>query len=137
MKERLKAIMNFKKKSKIATALSVLFTAALMTGAIQAGAYTGTISQDTQRLKEYKAYGITKKGDAYYYNKKLVGILLDHQPGSSVYALNINPEGIAIKITRKKNGKIKNVSYMTKKEIKRFLGGQFVEQYITTSDSTK
>lgn len=283
MKERLKAIMNFKKKSKIATALSVLFTVALMTGAIQAGAYTGTVSQDTQsiqentqdtslkqsskknntyskmvkkyynsdnivlfkgvfseidkaeqkkwldkiysdndiaffstalaemdadssliaefaektytdsdiaffsvlinymtnkeleswleralddkktnfeamlfnatcnkkerkamekkldkqRLKEYKAYGITKKGDAYYYNKKLVGILLDHRPGSSAYALNINPEGIAIKITRKKNGKIKNVSYMTKKEIKRFLGGQFVEQYSTTSDNTK
>ena len=52
MKERLKAIMNFKKKSKIATALSVLFTAALMTGAIQAGAYTGTVSQDTQNIQE-------------------------------------------------------------------------------------
>ncbi|HBA96525.1 MAG TPA: peptidase, M56 family protein [Lachnospiraceae bacterium] len=142
LKERLKEVMAFKQKSKAASALSVLLAAALLTGAVSAGAYTSsTAGQNTslkqsgkldkQRLKEYKAYGITKKGDTYYYNGQLVGILMDHQPGSSVYALNIAPEGLAIKITHNKNGKIKNVSYMTKKEIKKFVGEPFTGQYNT------
>lgn len=42
LKESLKAIMDFKQKSKTATTLSVLLATTLMTGAISAGAYTGT-----------------------------------------------------------------------------------------------
>lgn len=76
---------------------------------------------DKQRLKEYKAHGIIKKGDNYYYNGQLIRILLDIQPDGSTYVLNMDPKGsVKIKITRYNNGKIKNISQLTKKEEKSF-----------------
>lgn len=49
LKERLKAIMNFRKKSKLVTMLSVLLTSVLMTGAVSAGAYTKPVTQQKSK----------------------------------------------------------------------------------------
>ncbi len=71
------------------------------------------------RIKEYKAYGITKEGRDYYYKGKLIHIFLDYQAPSSVCTLDLNPQGTEnIKIIRRKNGKIKEVSYLSEHERK-------------------
>lgn len=61
LKERLRAIMNFRKKSKLITMLSVLLTAILMTGAVTAGAYTGPVSQDVFSGRSLKLKDAKKK----------------------------------------------------------------------------
>lgn len=60
LKERLKAIMDFKHKSKTVTALSMLFAVILMTGAISAGAYTGPATQNTQDTKDIQNISLKK-----------------------------------------------------------------------------
>lgn len=52
LKERLKEVMVFKQKSKAASALSVLLAAALLTGAVSAGAYTGSTAGQNTSLKQ-------------------------------------------------------------------------------------
>lgn len=58
LKERLTAIMNFKKPSKRAALLSLLLAAALTTGAAAAGAYTGPVQRSASSDKE-KSLSVT------------------------------------------------------------------------------
>ncbi len=72
---------------------------------------------DRQRLEEYRALGITVEGKAYYYQGRLVRILLDQRQNSSFHTLEINPEGaVDIRVTRDGSEKITGVRYMTQAE---------------------
>ncbi len=74
-------------------------------------------------LEEYKKFGITREGAAYYYQGSMVGILLDSRPNSSFVRLEMNPEGTAnIRITRDDREQIVDVGYMTEDEIKELFG---------------
>lgn len=74
-------------------------------------------------LEEYKKFGITREGAAYYYQGSMVGILLDSRPNSSFVRLEMNPEGTAnIRITRDDKEQIVDVCYMTEDEIKELFG---------------
>lgn len=76
-----------------------------------------------KRLKEYQSFGVTKKGQNYYYEEQLVNIFLDKRPDSSYYTLNINPKGtVNIQIVRNTDGEITGVLYMTEKEAAGLLG---------------
>ena len=78
---------------------------------------------EEKRLKEYQSFGVTKKGQNYYYEEQLVNIFLDKRSDSSYYTLSINPKGtLNIRIVRNTNGEITGVFYMTEKEAAELLG---------------
>ncbi|MDE7245658.1 MAG: M56 family metallopeptidase [Oscillospiraceae bacterium] len=79
---------------------------------------------DGQLMEAYKACGVTGDGKNYYYQNQLVNILLDHQPDSSYYRLNMNPNGtVNVKILRDSAGTITGAAYMTDAEVNRLTGG--------------
>ncbi len=79
---------------------------------------------EQQRLAGYEAVGIVGSGYVYEYLGQSVNILLDHQAGSQVYFLNMNPDGtVNIKITRGADGQIESVDYMTEEEVDRLCNG--------------
>lgn len=85
---------------------------------------------DQKQAEDYKAVGVTKEGKNYYYNGKLVHIFLDHQPGSGVYTLDMNPNGTEnIKILRDADHQITGAAYLTQEELTRFFG----EDYTSTN----
>ncbi len=80
--------------------------------------------KEQQRIAEYEAVGITGSGHVYEYLGQPVNILLDHQPGSQFYFLNMNPAGtVNIKIIRGAEGQIESVDYMTEEEVDRLCNG--------------
>lgn len=152
LKERLKAIMNYKKTSKLVVAMTFMFTIFLAVGAQATGAYVKTVNQNStikgentaefcyiseenyeltylseiewqaKNIDEYMAYGITKDDTTYYYQSQPIHIFLDHQRDSSLFALDMNPQGIVdIKVIRDINGKIEGVTYMTEEEVTELL----------------
>lgn len=152
LKERLKAIMNYKKTSKLVVAMTFMFTIFLAVDAQATGAYVKTVNQNStikgentaefcyiseenyeltylseiewqaKNIDEYMAYGITKDDTTYYYQSQPIHIFLDHQRDSSLFALDMNPQGIVdIKVIRDINGKIEGVTYMTEEEVTELL----------------
>lgn len=82
--------------------------------------------QDQALMEAYAAYGITTAGDScdypYYYQGKLVNVLLDQRPNSSFYRLSVNPEGsVNIRIIRNMEGEITGIALMTKEEVEEVL----------------
>lgn len=78
---------------------------------------------EKERIAEYQKHGITVKGKSYYYKEKLVHIFLDIRKDSSVYTLDINPQGtVNVKVTRDADGKIKKVRRMSDAQAKELLG---------------
>ena len=147
LKERLGAIMNFKKKSAAMRFLTGILTLCVMFGTAFIGIYPAEASVQTEgkaaglnkksteeerddnkdkqeekwtkaQQEEYQKAGVTTKGKDYYYKGKLVNVFLDMRPNKSFYTLNMNPAGtVNIKIVRGKDGKITGVSYLTEAEI--------------------
>ncbi|MDE5596345.1 MAG: hypothetical protein K2J04_00755, partial [Lachnospiraceae bacterium] len=79
--------------------------------------------KEEKLLKEYQSFGVTKKGQNYYYEEQLVNIFLDKRSDSSYYTLSINPKGtLNIRIVRNTDGEITGVFYMTEKEAAELLG---------------
>lgn len=154
LKERLGAIMNFKKKSAAMRFLTGTLTLCVMLGTVFIGIYPAAASahienetaglnkkstaeeedgnKDKQEEKwtkaqqeEYRKAGVTTKGKDYYYKGKLVNVFLDMRPNKSFYTLNMNPAGtVSIKIVRGKDGKITGVSYLTEAEILELFGDE-------------
>lgn len=80
---------------------------------------------DEQRYEEYRAYGITRQGEAFYYQGQMVKILLDIRQDSSFVTLEQNPEGaVDIRISRDKSGEIEKVRYLTQAEAKELFGAE-------------
>lgn len=78
---------------------------------------------DAQRIEEYLSYGITREGEAFYYQGKMIRTLLDIRQDSSVVTLEQNPRGEAdIRIERDKSGGIESVRYLTQAEVKELFG---------------
>lgn len=74
---------------------------------------------DARRMEEYRSHGITREGEAFYYQGKMVRILLDIRQDSSFKTLEQNPLGETdIRIGRDKNGVIESVRYLTQAEVK-------------------
>lgn len=123
LKERLSAMMNYKKYSKGMKQVSLVIAFAFLLGAMAIGAYASPAKDELeeelerQQLEEYGEYGITKEGGSYYYYGELVRILTDVRADSSFMLLKVNPKGtINIRIVRDKNGKIESLTYVKRAE---------------------
>ena len=82
-------------------------------------------AEEEKRLtEEYAVHGVIRQdGKNYYYQGRLVYILLDRGVDGGLYTLNMNPKGTAnIKIVRDKSGKITGVTELTREEIKALFG---------------
>lgn len=80
---------------------------------------------DEQRYEQYRAYGITRQGKAFYYQGQMVKILLDIRQDSSLVTLEQNPEGaVDIRISRDKSGEIEKVRYLTQAETEELFGAE-------------
>lgn len=78
---------------------------------------------DERRYEEYRAHGITRQGEAFYYQGQMVKILLDIRQDSSFVTLEQNPEGaVDIRISRDKSGEIEKVRYLTQAEAEELFG---------------
>lgn len=74
---------------------------------------------EKKRIAAYEKHGITVKDKSYYYKGKLVHIFLDSGKDSSIYTLDINPKGkVNVTVTRKANGSIEHVGYMSDAQAK-------------------
>lgn len=85
---------------------------------------------EKQRLKRYKKFGITKKGEFYYYKGDLVKMLYEApaKGGSIVHNFYMNPEGMVnVRITCDSNAEIKNVDYMSSAEEEKLLQQMGIE----------
>ena len=149
LKERLDAIMHFRKLGKSAAALSLALAVMLGLTAAAAGAYTGvsvpegemgalynrtagTGNTDEARLKAYlearqtamyKAWGITKDQGMYYYQGERVNIFLDYQEDNGFYTMSMDPKGtLNIRIIRNEDGIITGVKELTQTEIDDLFG---------------
>lgn len=74
---------------------------------------------DRQIMAEYETFGITHKGNNYYYKDNLINIFLDvHSNNRSFVTLNMNPEGtVNVKTVRDGNENITGIVYMTEAEV--------------------
>lgn len=80
---------------------------------------------DERRYEEYRAHGITRQGEAFYYQGQMVKILLDIRQDSSFVTLEQNPEGaVDIRISRDKSGEIEKVRYLTQAEAEELFGAE-------------
>ena len=149
LKERLDAIMNFRKLGKSAAALSMALAVMLGLTAAAAGAYTGmpareggtgalynktaeTGNTDEARLEAYldaretamyKAWGVTKTEGMYYYQGERVNIFLDYQEDNGFYTMSMDPKGsLNIRIVRNADGVITGVKELTQTEINDLFG---------------
>ena len=150
LKERLNAIMNFRKKGKLAAALSLALAVVLGLTAAAAGAYTGMSAREgeagglyNERVEKientdearraaylearqtamYKAWGIAKTEGMYYYQGERVNIFLDYQEGSRFYTMSMDPKGtLNIRIIRNGDGVITGVRELTQTEIDELFG---------------
>lgn len=78
-----------------------------------------------RRYEEYRAHGITRQGEAFYYQGQMVKILLDIRQDSSFVTLEQNPEGaVDIRISRDKSGEIEKVRYLTQAEAEELFGAE-------------
>ena len=76
--------------------------------------------------KEYKKWKIKRKNGNYYYKNKRVRVFADIKPDKSFLQFSYDKKGtVDIKITRNKNGYIKNIKYLSKEEADEFLDGYF------------
>ena len=80
---------------------------------------------DERRYEEYRAYGITRQGEDFYYQGQMVKILLDVRQDSSFITLEQNPKGaVDIRIGRDKDGAIESVRYLTEAEKEELFGAE-------------
>ena len=141
LKERIGAIINFKKKSTAIRLLTGLLTLCIIFGAAFVGVYPAAAASNQPssrppvsenagleekwkkewaeaQMAEYQTVGVTVDGADYYYQEQLVNVFLDIRPNKSYYTLNKNPKGIInIKIIRDANCKITGVAYLTEAEV--------------------
>ena len=76
--------------------------------------------------KDYKKWKIKRKNGNYYYKNKRVRVFADIKPDKSFLQFSYDKKGtVDIKITRNKNGYIKNIKYLSKEEADEFLDGYF------------
>lgn len=133
LKERLRAIMTYQKKSWLTVGLSLLLAAGLTTGAAAAGAYRGPVKAEgdfilsapaerkaaleRQLVEAYAAHGVDQRGPHYSYRGQPVNILLDLRPDGSVNTLSTDPEGMVnIRILRDGEGAVTGVEYLSDEE---------------------
>ncbi len=80
------------------------------------------IKDSSSIKKEYKKWQIKRKNGNYYYKDQRVRVLIDLKPDKSFMVFSYDKKGdIDLKITRNKDGKIKKVKYISKKEADKFL----------------
>lgn len=136
--------MNFRRKRITIRSLTGIVTGCMIFGVAFAGGYpaaaavasdcVGISKQSIQILgldkardekslfDEYAACGIERKGGSYYYEGKRVKVIKDRSVDSSFYKFDPKLKGkVSIKVVRNKKGKIRRVSYMTKKEASKLI----------------
>ena len=153
LKERLGAIMNFKKRNKGIQILTGILTLCIIFLAAFVGSYHAEAADalmstnidtlpiqsdnldDKALMESYAAHGIEKDGESIYYQGQLIHVFLDQCPDSSVYTLDINPKGtVSLEIIRDKEGEITGVFYMTEEEVAELLGEQVEIPMINTRE---
>lgn len=140
LKERLDAIMNFKKTTRLAMVFSFTMVLALCFGATALGAYAivpsanESIQSDQQTNdyidkkeeaspnEEYAEWGVVKENGAYYYNDKRVRIFMDLRANNSFVNFKYDASGtIDLKLIRNQNGIITGAEYLTQAEAEEIL----------------
>lgn len=136
LKERLDAIMKFKKNSKMVVIFTLMLTVFLITGATTIGAYAAPrsirknaetsigsgkkkepIDQKTEKSydNEYVQWGIEKKNGAYYYKNKRLRIFMDLRVDHSFVYSGYDKLGtVDIQVMRNKKGNIYKLERLTK-----------------------
>lgn len=157
IKERLDAIMTFKRKSKLITAVTIILTLLLLTGTAGIGAYAApkvsspstshtpiekSQDSDTQTTKnsaastkaydkEYANWNITVKENDYYYKESLVRIFMDLRNDGSFENSFVNDNGaIDIKLIRNRAGSIISVEQIDEQE-----ANEILEDFDISQDS--
>lgn len=136
LKERLEAIMVYRKKTGLIIAISFILTISLVYGATAIGAYSapiGTSSDDkiqhqseashidnNSKLSyddEYLKWEIERKDGAYFYQSQRVRIFIDLRADNSFENFNYDELGTTdLRLIREQDNSIKKVEYLPKTE---------------------
>lgn len=92
-----------------------------------------------QRLSECEAYGLTGQDGAYYYDGQKVRILMglmQYDSSGLAFTLDMNSEGtVNIKVMMDADGRVTDVDYITKAEMKKWFGGSQYADEVNAGES--
>ena len=141
LKERLEAIMVYRKKTKLIVFITLVLTMSLIYGATAMGAYAissgPTFDKEAKQIDseskstedEYLKWKIKKKKDAYYYRNQRVRIFMDMRADRSFENFNYDELGkIDLRLVRAQDNTIEKVGYLPKAEVKKILKDLDIKQ---------